>query len=641
MNDKPNEKYWKKLPGTYWKKETNDRKNTDQTYLKQEKFLKNYFTKAAVRERKLKVLDFGCGYGRMLKVLSKINKIEGHGVDFNPSMIRTAKKELPNLPSNRLITLTNFKLPFPDKYFEYSFTVSVLIHNQLPEVKKIIKELVRVTKNQIVHIENRYYPRDILNNLAHDGCWYHNYFSLYKELDLFFIKYYSDLLPHGVYTIGLNNNEDFTNLIPHNVLFNKNQEYIYAEIIDYLNQINGPDIANLFKIRLDLLSEISNKNQQTALKQLEEENLQINDRLNRITNSKYYIGYKLYNLIKKKLLPLNTKHTKNETFYFQHVKGNFKNNRILGICHKDWHGIRTATLNQCSDVLYVKSIDTTTHIKLISKKITELGFKNIAINGLPDGIEKLIGYLAKRHPKIKIFLIWHGSFTQQSENQDHIWRFNLLKPYFKHIYKFGVVKRGDEKIYVKLGLKAEYIPNNVYPPKLKLTPKIYTDKLPVNVTIPAIFSWHKNNLNQILAASFIKNSKVHILNSPNLLYLEKIISKKITTHGFLSKHDFLYQLANSDVISYVSLTECYPMVPLESMSLGKPCIVGKTSEFLFENNSFLKDHLVVNNPEDIFEIKTKLEWILKNYQNVTEQIQAFMVPLLINNRKMILKFFDE
>ena len=74
-----------------------------------------------------------------------------------------------------------------------------------------------------------------------------------------------------------------------------------------------------------------------------------------------------------------------------------------------------------------------------------------------------------------------------------------------------------------------------------------------------------------------------------------------------------------DLNLYVTLSECSPMTPLESISLGVPCIVGPTTTF-FDDSPLLRSTLVVPSPEDVGSIKATVDAALRNYDAVAEEI---------------------
>jgi hypothetical protein len=59
----------------------------------------------------------------------------------------------------------------------------------------------------------------------------------------------------------------------------------------------------------------------------------------------------------------------------------------------------------------------------------------------------------------------------------------------------------------------------------------------------------------------------------------------------------LETLANMHLNLYVTLTECAPMLPLESLSVGSPCLLGPTSHY-FLDHPYLHQHLVVPYPDN-------------------------------------------
>jgi glycosyltransferase involved in cell wall biosynthesis len=78
-------------------------------------------------------------------------------------------------------------------------------------------------------------------------------------------------------------------------------------------------------------------------------------------------------------------------------------------------------------------------------------------------------------------------------------------------------------------------------------------------------------------------------------------------------------MAKMDLNLYVTLSECSPMTPLESISLGVPCIVGPTTTF-FDDSPLLRSTLVVPSPEDIGSIKATVDAALRDYDAIAEEI---------------------
>jgi len=667
-NNRPNEEWWKNVNATEWENEVIRRKNEgDSDYVEMEKYILNYFKKF----NDVKILDYGCGFGRNSLNLLKNTKNEIFGVDINKSMTEVVSQKI----QDKNYTNTHFKvlakdktIPFPDNYFDYTFTNEVLIHVHPDDVLDTLKEIFRVTNNKILLLENILVSKSVQSNLAHNGCWLHDFISIIKKNVPYKLTITSGIISRqDIYEIDKTSSSKMITLYSNkgkitdidkiyrigdqNLISNLNKEN--SGNIYWINQKNTL-IDTLEKNNEKISKELNQKN--ILIDTLEKNNEKISKKLheykkeakinkNKITNldqelinihnSKLWKLFLIYKSLSK--LKINIKHKKElDDSFIKYIPGKFKKNKVLGICHDDWYGVKNATLNQCSDVITIHNFDENTSNKIIAY-IKKNKIKKVSINAIIDNMGYFVTLLKKQLPEVKIYFIWHGSFTQQTI-EDHISRFNSLYPYFDKIYKFGFVKNGMADIFKKLGInKAEFIPNRINDPVIK------NNRKPNNkprIGILANFLWHKNNVNQIIAALLLPKKEIHTLYTPNFLYLTKLVRNNIIRHPFLPSDDYLKLLSNMDINLYVSLTECYPMTFIESLTYGVPCLVGKTSEYILNNNKKLKKYLVVQNPEDYNEIKEKIEDILKNYKNVNEQCHDFITKLNIDNSKEILHFFE-
>ncbi len=64
----------------------------------------------------------------------------------------------------------------------------------------------------------------------------------------------------------------------------------------------------------------------------------------------------------------------------------------------------------------------------------------------------------------------------------------------------------------------------------------------------------------------------------------------------LPHDDLMKRMAETHLTLYVTFSECCPMLPLESLSLGVPCLIGPASH-LFEDDAYLFSRLVVPFPD--------------------------------------------
>lgn len=87
------------------------------------------------------VLDVGCGDGTLCKLLMKNKKCETVGIDISKDAIAKARAKGVDAI---LMDVEKLPLPFDDSSFDYVVALDVLEH--LREPKKVLRELVRVTR---------------------------------------------------------------------------------------------------------------------------------------------------------------------------------------------------------------------------------------------------------------------------------------------------------------------------------------------------------------------------------------------------------------------------------------------------------------------------------------------------------------
>jgi len=125
------------------------------------------------KDNAIKVLDVACGTGRMFTEISKLRKgIIYHGLDSSKTMTSHLKEKAKklNFPVNIKIGDAT-KLPYKDNTFDVTYTYHLTWHLPANLQKKMILEMLRVTK------KNGYIVFDVLNE---DFIW-DKYKHLFKK----------------------------------------------------------------------------------------------------------------------------------------------------------------------------------------------------------------------------------------------------------------------------------------------------------------------------------------------------------------------------------------------------------------------------------------------------------------------------
>lgn len=112
----------------------------------------NYYM-SQLKGKESKIIDYGCGYGRVLSDLKKHGYHQLYGIDNSKEMVNRAKQVLPDV---NIIHVNHNKLPFADNYFDACILFNVLTCiTRNKEQIALINELQRVLKPEgIIYISD-------------------------------------------------------------------------------------------------------------------------------------------------------------------------------------------------------------------------------------------------------------------------------------------------------------------------------------------------------------------------------------------------------------------------------------------------------------------------------------------------------
>lgn len=107
-----------------------------------------------------RVLDLGCGNAYVVRKLLDAG-LDAYGVDITNQGWQTESRANPPLlvPTDRLIQAAVWDLPFEEKHFDLTFSITLLEHLPPESVARCISEILRVTKLETVHYIDVKYPQ--------------------------------------------------------------------------------------------------------------------------------------------------------------------------------------------------------------------------------------------------------------------------------------------------------------------------------------------------------------------------------------------------------------------------------------------------------------------------------------------------
>jgi SAM-dependent methyltransferase len=119
----------------------------------QHRTLRSEFIAEEIKKLKFQnLLEVGCGYGKQIKNLSHAC-LQVVGCDYSRSQLRKAQ-EYCYKTHVQLVEADAEQLPFQDKSFDMVMTSAVILHNPTEKARKIISEIIRVSRKYLVHNED-------------------------------------------------------------------------------------------------------------------------------------------------------------------------------------------------------------------------------------------------------------------------------------------------------------------------------------------------------------------------------------------------------------------------------------------------------------------------------------------------------
>jgi len=295
------------------------------------------------------------------------------------------------------------------------------------------------------------------------------------------------------------------------------------------------------------------------------------------------------------------------------------NDEIIVMAHGAWLGVHVATEEWFECVANLPEIEPDDAIDaVIDAVVCNTKIKKVFFAAFAPGWERFAYRLKEKKPQLRMKVIWHGSNAMHYEPFD--WgRFECVFKMLDDevIDSIVFVKKSMYEQYKRLGYKAEFLGNTVRLKNKK--PKRIRKDHGIRIGLYASSDrWLKNYYNQMAAASLIKGALLDVIPlTETASKFARILRLKIEgTERDLMREDLFKRIVEDDVVLYASFVECAPMLPLECLELGVPCITGNNHHYWI--GTPLEEYLVESRVDDPVALAARIEKCIKNKKKILD-----------------------
>lgn len=272
---------------------------------------------------------------------------------------------------------------------------------------------------------------------------------------------------------------------------------------------------------------------------------------------------------------------------------------VVIVVNPKWRGIYSSTKNLFDNILELPDNLNEGAGLQYARLLAEANPQVVVVQGFPLTYSHLVAALRRIAPKIRIAVIWHGTFLQLTE--DYEWQsFRQVEQLCRDgvIWKWGFVKARMAEVMARRGIRTGFIQNMVREtPDRPSTP--LSEGPHFGIWQLYAGSWRKNPFASIAAVSAFPSATLH-MSGTNDRIQEFVRFMNVNANLYNQAIDqrlMRCYLSQMHLNLYVTLSECAPMLPLESLSVGAPCLIGPTT-YYFEDDEYLRSRLIVPQPDD-------------------------------------------
>ncbi|MBX9731705.1 MAG: glycosyltransferase [Sphingomonas sp.] len=296
-----------------------------------------------------------------------------------------------------------------------------------------------------------------------------------------------------------------------------------------------------------------------------------------------------------------------------------------------WKGVASSTLNLFEQRLPIPlnsdtPPETITDADIVgyARMLLATGAQHFVISGGDLFFIRLIRAVHATSPAVRFDLLWHSNWVQMGEPADWAILRQWLAAWNEGLVtRIGFVKAGLDTFFLAHGVDAVFIPNVIMTKPDEIRPSAHDGA--VGIWLSGSSDYRKLPHAALLA---LAESRSYPLKASGLNYVARRLIdtlnlpvRKVWVNP-IPRAQLYREMADTAATLYVTLSECSPMLPLESFALGVPCLVGPSSH-LFRDDPWLAQRLVVEDPLNSTLIARKLDRVIAEREGIVAHYQGY------------------
>ncbi|HYE03072.1 MAG TPA: polysaccharide pyruvyl transferase family protein, partial [Phycisphaerales bacterium] len=258
--------------------------------------------------------------------------------------------------------------------------------------------------------------------------------------------------------------------------------------------------------------------------------------------------------------------------------------------------------------------------------IAATGTKHVVISGGDEAQLGLLERLRLKMPGARFDLFWHASYVQFGE--DYTCR--LLRRWVEAaragaIYSIATDKWGQDRFFEALGVRSFVLLNRVHGPLLT-APELPDEPTEVGLWLSGP-TYRKIPHTMTAALALVPAARLHgsgiDARTRELIGFFGLRTGALH-EGQLGPAELEAAMRRTHLTLYVTFQECCPMLPLESLRLGVPCLTGPNSH-LFEDDPYLFERLVVPFPDRAEVIADMIGRAVEERHDIVEAYRRYLM----------------